>query len=70
MKRPIIKRIKDNPLQSIKSNQFKEITDEGGNSIKGIKGIEIYKGDLVVFTENAIYSNSKEIKKAFKTFDK
>lgn len=42
----------------------KEIVDENGNSINGVIGIQVYKNDLLVYTDKAIYSNNPDI---FKT---
>ena len=49
-----------------KSIEMHEVFDEKGERISGARGIQIYKGDLVVFSDNAIYTNSEELKKMFK----
>lgn len=42
-------------------NKFTEIKDGNGNSIKGVKGMYSYNGAIMVWTEQALYSNDPSI---------
>lgn len=43
------------------SNQFIEAVDENGKSIPNIRGIQIYKDSLIIYTDTKLYSNNPEV---------